>query len=104
MVCTTSASAGSPGVVCTSTNSAFGGTGLLSAGGLFSTEISELAPVLNADFSLALGDPITPASHVSVGFRFDGYWDAIKTVNSAGALANQDRLYYGPFLRLSTNF
>jgi hypothetical protein len=106
VTCTTSASAGSPGIACVSTGTGTGtffGVSSL-ANGLFSTQISDLSPVLNADFSLALGHSFGPASHLSVGFRFDGYWNAIKTFNSAGALTNQDRLYYGPFVRLSTNF
>jgi len=102
VACTTSASAGSPGVACTSTTTAFGTGTLLN--GLFSTQVSDLTPVLNADFSVALSYAFTPMSHLSAGFRFDGYWDSLKTFNIAGTFTNQDRLYYGPFLRLSTQF
>jgi Legionella pneumophila major outer membrane protein precursor len=105
--CTTSASAGSPGVACASTASVLGSNPFSSSAlltGLFSTQISNLAPVLNADVSVALSYAFSPATAFSVGFRFDGYWNALKTSNSAGQLVNQDRLYYGPFARLTSRF
>jgi len=104
VACTSTASGSAAACVSagTSTGTFFGVTSL--ANGLFSTQISEFATVLNADSSLALGYSFTRTSHLSVGFRFDGYWNAIKTFNSAGALTNQDRLYYGPFVRLGTSF
>jgi hypothetical protein len=102
VTCTTSASGSSAGVACTSTTTAFGTGALLN--GLYSTQISDFTPVLNAEVSVALAYAFSPASHLSVGFRLDSYWDALKTVNSAGQLKEQDRLYYGPFVRLSTKF
>jgi Legionella pneumophila major outer membrane protein precursor len=95
--CTSSASA----CVSTGPGSAFGVT---LTNGLFSTQISDLTPVFNADASIALSYAFSPGSVFSVGFRFDGYWDALKTVTSAGQLTNVDRLYYGPFARYTARF
>jgi hypothetical protein len=101
MSITGTASCTSSGAVCTSTSTLFGGT---IANGVFSTQVSNYTPVLNLDASVALAYAFNPWSAVSFGFRFDGYWNALKTFNSTGNLVNADRLYYGPFLRLTGHF
>jgi hypothetical protein len=34
-------------------------------------------------------------------YRFDGYWGALKTIDANGLVANQDRFFFGPMLRLT---
>ena len=74
--------------------------------GLFSfhTQISDSKGVFNADVSLALAYWFTPRAKLSAGFRFDGYWQALKTFDVTGNITNVDRFYYGPFVRLTGQF
>jgi hypothetical protein len=76
------------------------------AAGLFSfhTQISDSKGVFNADASLALAYWFTPRAKLSAGFRFDGYWQALKTFDLNGNITNVDRFYYGPFVRLTGAF
>jgi hypothetical protein len=60
--------------------------------------------IFNADASVALGYWLTPHAKLSVGVRFDGYWNAFRTVNAAGTIGNANQLYYGPFVRLTGQF
>jgi hypothetical protein len=39
-----------------------------------------------------------------VGYRFDGYFRALKTLNSAGNVVDVDRFYNGPMVRLTSKF
>jgi len=77
----------------------FGPTGPLG----FETQSSDMTAVFNADASLALSYLFGPTA-LSAGFRFDGYWSALKTSDSSGGLSNVNRFYYGPFVRLSEHF
>lgn len=71
-------------------------------------------PVFNADVSAALSYALTHHFKVSAGFWFDGYWDALRTLAPSDTypcagcgpmlFTNVDRLYYGPFLRLTGQF
>jgi hypothetical protein len=70
----------------------------------FNTEIKDRASILNADASAALAYALTPHAKLSVGVRFDGYWKALKTFDTAGNVVNGDRFFYGPFLRLTGKF
>ena len=65
--------------------------------------------VFNADASLALSYVLTPRAKLSAGIRFDGYWNALRTLDShftgdSVALHNEDRFYWGPFRRLTGAF
>jgi hypothetical protein len=60
--------------------------------------------VFNADASAALSYWFTPRAKLSVGFRFDGYWNALRTLDVNGNAVNVDRFYYGPFARLTGSF
>jgi hypothetical protein len=78
------------------------------ATGMYTSQFSEVAPIFNADASLALAYS-WGASHLSMGFRFDGYWDALRTATNTtgtgtGGTSSVNRLYYGPFVRVSTQF
>jgi hypothetical protein len=65
---------------------------------------SDNAAVFNLDAQAGLSYWVTPMTKVTASYRFDGYWNAIKTFNSSGSLENADRFYNGPMLRLSTKF
>jgi hypothetical protein len=89
----------------------FGGRSLTSTGSLtaaapFSVNISSsaTAAALNADATAAIAYWFSPSTKLSAGFRFDGYWNALKTIDANGNIANLDRFYYGPFLRLTQRF
>ena len=69
----------------------------------FQKNFSDNKGVFNADASVALAYWFTPRAKLSAGFRFDGYWKALKTFDAAGNVANVDRFYYGPFVRLTGN-
>jgi hypothetical protein len=47
----------------------------------------------------------SPAMKITASYRFDGYFKALKTLNtSTGNTTNIDRFYNGPMLRLTTAF
>ena len=77
----------------------FGPTGPLG----FETQYFDMTAVFNADASLALSY-LFGSTALSAGFRFDGYWSALKTSDPSGGLSNVNRFYYGPFVRLSEHF
>lgn len=58
----------------------------------------------NVDASVALAYLISPNAKLSVGYRFDGYWNVFKTFNSSGGVVNADRFFHGPFARLTGEF
>ena len=65
--------------------------------------------VFNADASVALSYTFTPRAKLSAGMRFDGYWAALRTLNThftgdSIGLHNEDRFFWGPFLRLTGQF
>jgi hypothetical protein len=66
---------------------------------------SSTVGVFNADGSAALSYSFTPTLKVSGGIRGDYYSSALTTYNvSTGAYKNIDRLYWGPFARLTSAF
>ncbi len=61
--------------------------------------------VFNADGSLALSYRITSQFKISTGIRGDFYDNALTTYDiGTGALQNINRIYWGPFLRLTGTF
>jgi hypothetical protein len=92
----------------------FGGRSLTSTGSVTSTtgvppfsvniSSSDTAAALNADATAAIAYWFSPSTKLSAGFRFDGYWNALKTIDANGNIANLNRFYYGPFLRLTQRF
>jgi hypothetical protein len=65
---------------------------------------SDSRAVFNVDAQAGLSYWITPATKVTASYRFDGYFKALKTLNSAGNVTDIDRLYNGPMLRVTTRF
>lgn len=95
---------GSLSSLCFSTGTAvIGFVGLATIpSGTFPT--NSVTAVFNVNAMAALAYSFSPNMIFSAGFRFDGYWDALKTVNATGALTNVNRLYYGPFARMTMRF
>jgi len=60
--------------------------------------------VFNADAWAGLSYALTSQLKVTGGIRADYYADALTTYNFAGGFTNVDRLYWGPFLRLTGKF
>jgi hypothetical protein len=71
----------------------------------FSAIYSSTVFVFNADGFAALSYKFTPNLKASAGIRADYYNSALKTYDiSTGGLASLDRLYWGPFVRLTGSF
>jgi Legionella pneumophila major outer membrane protein precursor len=65
---------------------------------------SDNAAVFNLDAQAGLSYWFNPNLKITASYRFDGYWNAIKTFDANGNLENVNRFYNGPMLRLSTKF
>ncbi|HET7841063.1 MAG TPA: Lpg1974 family pore-forming outer membrane protein [Terriglobia bacterium] len=70
----------------------------------FGASLSDTRAVFNVDAQAGLSYWFTPATKFTVGYRFDGYFKALKTFNSAGNVTDIDRFYNGPMVRLTTKF
>jgi hypothetical protein len=70
----------------------------------FGASVSDTATVFNVDAQAGLSYWFTPATKVTASYRFDGYFKALKTLNSNLGTTNIDRFYSGPMLRLTTKF
>jgi Legionella pneumophila major outer membrane protein precursor len=62
------------------------------------------ASVFNLDAQAGLSYWFTPATKITASYRFDGYFNALRTFNSAGNVVNVNRFYNGPMVRLTTTF
>jgi Legionella pneumophila major outer membrane protein precursor len=65
---------------------------------------SDSPAVFNVDAQAGLSYWISPIMKITASYRFDGYFNALKTFNSAGNTVNVDRLYNGPMVRLTSKF
>jgi len=77
-----------------------GGSGTLST----AVSSSDTAAVFNLDGQLGISYLFNPNFKMTASYRFDGYWNALKTVNSTGAIVNENVFYYGPMLRATMTF
>jgi len=76
-----------------------------SAGPGFAANYNSTVFVFNADGLAALSYTFRPNLKVSVGIRADFYNAALKTYDiNTGGLASLDRVYWGPFVRLTGSF
>ena len=66
--------------------------------------ISDVTGIFNADASLGLSYAFSKAAKLTVGYRYDSYWGAMKMFDSNANVVNNDRAYYGPFLRFTGTF
>jgi len=78
-----------------------GGLGLV---GVSTGSTNTLTAVANADVWAALSYTFTPTVKVSGGIRADYYVDPLVSYNFVGTLQNIDRLFWGPFVRLTGRF
>ena len=62
---------------------------------------SDSRAVFNVDAQAGLSYWINPNLKLTASYRFDGYFKALKTLNSAGTVTNVDRFYDGPMVRLT---
>ncbi len=71
------------------------------AGCPVSAGASDNAWVPNADAMIGLSYAVTQNLKATVSYRFDGYWNALKSFDSSRQFANLNRFYQGVMLRLS---
>ncbi len=62
---------------------------------------SQTTGVINLDGSLGLDFKMTPNAVVTFGYRVDSYFGALRTMSTIGHVADHDRYYAGPMLRLT---
>ncbi len=60
--------------------------------------------VFNADGQVGLAYAISQSAKLSLNYRIDGYWNALRGFNSAGVGTNLDRVYSGPTLKLTVAY
>jgi len=60
--------------------------------------------VFNADAQVGLAYAFSPSAKLSLNYRVDGYWNALRGFNSAGTAVNLDRVYSGPTLKLTVAY
>jgi hypothetical protein len=71
---------------------------------------SDSAAVFNVDAQAGLAYWINPNLKITASYRVDAYFHALKTLNpaatvtSAPSIANVDRIYNGPMVRLTSTF
>jgi hypothetical protein len=70
----------------------------------FSSSNNSYGVVFNADAWAGLSYALTSQLKMTGGIRADYYADALTTYNFAGGFTNVDRLYWGPFVRLTGKF
>lgn len=57
--------------------------------------------VFNTDAMLGISYAISQNASLMASYRFDGYWSALRGYDSNGNVANLDRFYHGPMIRLT---
>jgi opacity protein-like surface antigen len=90
-------------------------TGNATVGGVpfpFSSSNSDSATIFNADAEAGLSYSINSNLKITASYRFDDYFNALRTLKSAtlvgstlvATTSNSDRSYSGPMLRLTSKF
>jgi hypothetical protein len=65
---------------------------------------SSHAAVFNPDGQLGLSCWFNPNLKLTVSYRVDAYFNALRTFDTAGNIVNVDRIYHGPMLRFTSNY
>jgi len=60
--------------------------------------------LLNADAMLGVGYAFTPYAKLSVNYRVDAYFNAMRTFDANGNVVNVNRVYHGPNVRLTLTY
>ncbi|HET9717991.1 MAG TPA: Lpg1974 family pore-forming outer membrane protein [Pseudolabrys sp.] len=65
---------------------------------------SDTAAIFNLDAQAGISYWITRSFKMTASYRFDGYWNALRTIDLNGNVSNEDRFYHGPMLRATMMF
>lgn len=77
----------------------------LTAGGITgSISFNDYGTVFNADAMAGLSYAFSQSMKLTAGYRFDGYWNALRTFDNNFNFVDIDRFYPGPFLRATARF
>ena len=53
---------------------------------------------------VGVGYAFGPSTMLSLNYRVDAYFDALRVVNSSNGVTNVNRIYHGPNLRLTVQY
>ena len=81
-----------------------GPTPIVLPSNLLGTSVSDNAAVFNLDAQLGLSYWFTQSFKMTVSYRFDGYWNAMKEYDVNGNIVNDNRFYHGPMLKATVVF
>jgi hypothetical protein len=65
---------------------------------------SHAGTVLNIDGQAGVSYWFTKTFKLTMAYRFDGYWNALRTFDASGNIKDENRFYYGPVLRVTAKF
>jgi hypothetical protein len=60
--------------------------------------------VLNTDAMIGIGYAFTPYAKVSINYRIDAYFNAMRTFDLNGNVVDVNRIYHGPNVRLTLTY
>lgn len=60
--------------------------------------------VFNTDGMLGLGYAFSPNTRLTLNYRVDAYFDALRVVNSNNGVSKANRIYQGPNLRFTVQY
>ena len=60
--------------------------------------------MFNADAQAGIAYAFSQSAKLSLNYRVDGYWNALRAFNSAGSPTNLSRVYSGPTLKLTVAY
>jgi len=77
---------------------------ILDSSSASSLSSSNTAAIFNLDAQLGISYWVTRTFKMTASYRFDGYFNALTTINQNGSTSNEDRFYHGPMLRATVLF
>ena len=80
-----------------------GGPGVFLAGTRASSS-SSTGAVFNLDAQAGLSYWFNQNFKLTASYRFDGYWNALRTIDINGNISNKDRFFHGPMLRATLKY
>jgi hypothetical protein len=79
-------------------------TGAASQVGIYDLLSNSSGIVLNLDVQAMLSYQFTANFKLSGGYRFDGYWNALRTIDANGNIVDGNRFFQGPTVRGTLTF
>ena len=79
-------------------------TGAASQVGIYDLLSNSSGIVLNLDAQAMLSYRFTSNFKLSGGYRFDGYWNALRTIDANGNIVDGNRFFHGPTVRGTLTF